>query len=205
MLKKTLIRAGIGFLIGVLIGNLIAILTGNSEAEGVTFASRKLLLMSGENAALAMLLQSFFSGIYGAVCFAGMSFYDSERLLSAAARLTRIHDALLPYLKKCAEENARCGLPVMRPLFMLAPEEDRAYDHRLYSYLLGPSLLVAPVVEPGAQTRRVWLPEGEWVHLWTGKSYGGGEHTVPAPIGQPPVFRRADCADADLFDKLAQE
>jgi L-lactate dehydrogenase len=124
--------------------------------------------------------------------------YDSERLLSAAARLTRIHDALLPYLKKCVEENARCGLPVMRPLFMLAPGEDRAYDHRLYSYLLGPSLLVAPVVEPGKDTRSVWLPEGEWVHLWTGKRYAGGEHTIPAPIGQPPVFRRADCADADI-------
>ena len=93
MLKKTLIRAGIGFLIGVLIGNLIAILTGNSEAEGVTFASRKLLLMSGGNTALAMLLQSFFSGIYGAVCFAGMSFYDSERLPLAAA--TALHCAFI--------------------------------------------------------------------------------------------------------------
>ena len=131
--------------------------------------------------------------------------YDSDRLLFAAARLTRIHDALLPYLKKCVEENARCGLPIMRPLFMIAPGENRAYDHRLYSYLLGSDLLVAPVVEPGKDTRSVWLPEGEWVHLWTGKRFEGGEHTVPAPIGQPPVFRRTDCAEADLFDKLVQE
>ena len=128
--------------------------------------------------------------------------YDSERLLSAAARLTRIHDALLPYLKRCVEENARTGLPVMRPLFFLAPEENRAWDHRLYSYLLGNDLLAAPVVEPGADSRTLWLPEGEWVHLWTGERYPGGEHTVPAPIGMPPVFRRADAADAELFDKL---
>ena len=128
--------------------------------------------------------------------------YDSERLLTAAARLTRIHDALLPYLRRCAAENAARGLPVMRPLFFEAPGEARAWDHRLYSYLLGQDLLIAPVVEPGTETRTHWLPEGEWVHLWTGRSYGGGEHTVPAPIGQPPVFRRARCADAALFDSL---
>ncbi|MBQ6927075.1 MAG: alpha-glucosidase [Oscillospiraceae bacterium] len=128
--------------------------------------------------------------------------YDSERLLAAAARLTRIHDALLPYLRRCAAENAARGLPVMRPLFFEAPGEARAWDHRLYSYLLGQDLLIAPVVEPGTETRTLWLPEGEWVHLWTGRSYGGGEHTVPAPIGQPPVFRRARCADAALFDSL---
>jgi alpha-glucosidase len=128
--------------------------------------------------------------------------YDSERLLSAAARLTGIHNALLPYLQRCASENAACGLPVMRPLFLEAPGEARAWDHRLYSYLLGHDLLVAPVVEPSADTRTLWLPEGEWVHLWTGKTYGAGEHTLPAPIGQPPVFRRAHCADAALFDSL---
>ena len=133
---------------------------------------------------------------------ANVQLYDSERLLSAAARLTGIHNALLPYLQRCASENAARGLPVMRPLFLEAPGEARAWDHRLYSYLLGHDLLVAPVVKPGADTRTLWLPEGEWVHLWTGKTYGAGEHTLPAPIGQPPVFRRAHCADAALFDSL---
>ena len=36
-----------------------------------------------------MILQSLFSGIYGAVCFAGMTFYDAERLPLAAA--TALH------------------------------------------------------------------------------------------------------------------
>lgn len=131
--------------------------------------------------------------------------YDSPELLQAAARLTRMHDGLLPYLKHCVRENSEKGLPVMRPLFLAAPEEDRAYDHRLYSYLLGSELLVAPVVEPGADTRKVWLPEGQWIHLWSGALYPGGEHQVPAPLGQPPVFRRADSPWAPLFDKLGEE
>lgn len=131
--------------------------------------------------------------------------YDSEKLIAAAARLTRIHDALLPYLRHCVEENTRRGLPVMRPLFLAAPDEPRAYDHRLYSYLLGEDVLVAPVVKPGEESRTVWLPEGNWIHLWSGKPYSGGETTVPAPIGQPPVFWRAESCWNQFFESAKQE
>ena len=93
MLAKTLKRAGIGFLIGIVVGDLIAILTGNSDTAGVTFASKKLLDMAGGNGAYAMLLQSLFSGLYGALCFAGMTLYEIERLPLAAA--TALHCALI--------------------------------------------------------------------------------------------------------------
>ena len=93
MLKKSLKAAGIGFLIGVIVGNVIAFLTGNSDTGGVTFASQRLLDMSGGNALVAMLLQSLFSGLYGAVCFAGMTFYEAERLPLAAA--TALHCATI--------------------------------------------------------------------------------------------------------------
>ena len=56
MLKKTLKAAGIGFLIGMVVGDLIAILTGNSDTGGITFASSQLLDMAGGNSAVAMLL-----------------------------------------------------------------------------------------------------------------------------------------------------
>lgn len=85
MLAKTLKRAGIGFLLGIVIGDLIALITGNSSTDGVTFASKQLLDMAGGNGVIAMLLQSLFSGLYGALCFAGMSLYKSERLPLAAA------------------------------------------------------------------------------------------------------------------------
>ena len=93
MLKKTLKMAGIGFLIGIVIGDLIALLTGNGDTEGITFASKQLLDMAGGNAVIAMLLQSLFSGLYGAVCFAGMMFYEAERLPLAAA--TALHCATI--------------------------------------------------------------------------------------------------------------
>ena len=93
MLAKTLKRAGIGFLIGIVIGDLIALITGNSSTDGVTFASKQLLDMAGGNGVTAMLLQSFFSGLYGALCFAGMSLYESDRLPLAAA--TALHCAVI--------------------------------------------------------------------------------------------------------------
>lgn len=96
MLKKTLKMAGIGFLIGMVIGNLIAFLTGNSDTGGVTFASSQLLDMAGGSGTTAMLLQSLFSGLYGAVCFAGMSFYEIERMPLALA--TALHCALIVLL-----------------------------------------------------------------------------------------------------------
>ena len=130
--------------------------------------------------------------------------YDTPELITAAARLTRIHDALLPYLKACVRENAERGLPVMRPLFLAAPDEARAYARENYSYLLGDELLVAPVVEPDADSRRCWLPEGEWIHLWTGERCSAGEHTVSAPLGRPPVFYRAGGRFAGLFRSLAE-
>ena len=129
--------------------------------------------------------------------------YDTPELLAFTARMTALHDALTPYLLYAARQNEQCGLPVMRPLFM-AQDCDEAWRTGHYSYLLGDELLVAPVVEPGAATRAVWLPEGEWIHLWTGAAHTGGWTEVPAPLGQPPVFRRKETSFAALLDALAQ-
>ena len=98
MLKKVLLRAGIGFLIGAVVGNLIAFLTGSSATDGVAFSSRQLLDMSGGSAVLAMMLQSLFSGSYGALCFAGMSLYDAERLPLAAATALHCGLIVLPFI-----------------------------------------------------------------------------------------------------------
>jgi cytosine/uracil/thiamine/allantoin permease len=93
MLTKIIKLACIGFLIGAVIGNLIAILTGTSGSGGITFASKQLLDMSGGSPVIAMILQSVFSGLYGALCFIGIAFYDIERLPLALA--TSAHCALI--------------------------------------------------------------------------------------------------------------
>ena len=127
--------------------------------------------------------------------------YDTPELLAFTARMTKLHDTLLPYLRHAARQNESAGLPVMRPLFF-AQDCETAWRTDLYSYLLGDDLLVAPVVEPGASSRKLWLPEGEWIHLWTGKACAGGDASVPAPLGQPPVFYRMTSSFGALFASL---
>ena len=131
--------------------------------------------------------------------------YSSDEIITKAARLSRLHTALLPYMKQCVRENAASGVPVMRPLFFDAPDDPRAWERDNYSYLLGEELLVAPVVRPGEEEREAYLPSDGWVHLWSGVEYGAGEVRVAAPMGFPPVFYRRSCAHEELFRTLAKE
>ena len=105
-------------------------------------------------------------------------------------RYARIHQALRPYLWQAAREAQATGLPLLRHLAIAYPDDRRAWTEE-QEYLLGTDLLVAPVIEFGARSRQVYLPAGEWVHWWTGAVYAGpGDVTVPAPLGQIPVFLR---------------
>jgi alpha-glucosidase len=97
---------------------------------------------------------------------------------------------ILPTLVSAFEVAAREGLPVCRPLWWLDPNLRRADD----VFLLGTDLLVAPVLEQGATSRRVPLPAnpGGWFprHV-DGPASTDGEVTVPAPLGTCPTFARA--------------
>lgn len=117
-------------------------------------------------------------------------FDASPAVLKHGAKFAKIHQALTPYLKQAVAENAATGVGVIRPLFFYYPET-RAYDEA-YEYMLGRDFLVAPVLEQGATVRKVYLPDDRWIHLETGKEYGGGDVTVDAPVGDIPVFIRKD-------------
>ena len=133
-------------------------------------------------------------------CF---QYYDDEDCMQRLARLTAVHTALRPLLKQLVEENARCGLPVQRPLFLHHEDDPRCYTEQ-FEYLLGPDVLVAPVWQEAQEARTVYLPEGEWIHLWSGGKFPKGEHTVPAPLGEPPVFYRTGSASAPLLARIRQ-
>lgn len=101
-----------------------------------------------------------------------------------------LHSSLLPYFATYAAEAHRTGVPIMRHLILQYPEDPHSATAE-YQYLLGDSILVAPVIEQGALTRRLYLPKGEWVNYWTGEHYSGGaDVTVPAPLEQIPILIR---------------
>ncbi|EFL30749.1 glycosyl hydrolase [Streptomyces viridochromogenes DSM 40736] len=98
---------------------------------------------------------------------------------------------LLPYFMTLAHLARRTGAPYVRPLWWSAPEE-RALRDCGDAFLLGDSLLVAPVLDPGADRRAVQLPRGRWYDTVTEQAYEGpAQVLVEAPLSRIPVFARA--------------
>ncbi|MCR5145472.1 MAG: alpha-glucosidase [Lachnospiraceae bacterium] len=114
---------------------------------------------------------------------------DDDEILQHLGKFSRIHESLSEYIQKLVKLQSDKGIPVMLPLFYYYDEE-AAYVEKS-EYLLGRDMLVAPVLKENATSRRVYLPDDRWIHIFTKEEYGGGCYEIDAPIGQPPVFVRA--------------
>ncbi|MDP1823574.1 MAG: glycoside hydrolase family 31 protein [Archangium sp.] len=114
---------------------------------------------------------------------------DAETL-AHYKRWAQFHIQLYPYLDAHSAEAEATGVPIVRALAMLAPGDDRGWTIS-DEYFLGGGLLVAPVIEEGAVSRSVYLPDGEWVS-WDGATRVTGpvDVVVPAAMGELPVFLR---------------
>jgi alpha-glucosidase/alpha-D-xyloside xylohydrolase len=98
---------------------------------------------------------------------------------------------LLPYLYSAVEVTHRTGLPLMRSLWLAYPEDARAALTE-DAYLWGDSLLVAPVLEPGARRRTTYLPAGLWWDFWTNATIEGGrEVTREVDLDTLPLYVKA--------------
>jgi alpha-glucosidase/alpha-D-xyloside xylohydrolase len=80
---------------------------------------------------------------------------------------------LLPYTYTVARECCDTGLPMIRSLWLHYPDDPTA-TARGDQFLWGRDVLVSPVVEKGATTRRMYLPKGEWFDYWTEERLQGG-------------------------------
>lgn len=98
---------------------------------------------------------------------------------------------LLPYLYSAVHEATRTGMPVMRGLWLHYPDDPEAVK-RGDEYLWGRDILVAPVVEQGATSRRLYLPRGRWFDFWTNEPLDGGREIDRAvDLETLPLFVRA--------------
>jgi alpha-D-xyloside xylohydrolase len=113
---------------------------------------------------------------------------DAQKILVS---FDKLRYRLMPYIYSLAWKTTSDGYTIMRPLVMDFRTDPRAQDVGS-QFLFGPALLVNPVTEPGATSRRLYLPEAPWYDFWTGAVQPGG-HFVdsPAPIERIPLFVRA--------------
>ena len=109
-----------------------------------------------------------------------------DELLPVFKDYARLRYKLLPYIYSMAHVAARTGMPIMRAMPLVAPD-DAESDQLLTQYMLGDALLV------GAFTTQIHLPAGTWIDYWTGDRYQGPANLdceIPENRGGP-LFVRA--------------
>lgn len=98
---------------------------------------------------------------------------------------------LLPYIYTHAFESYQTGMPIMRALVLDYQDDENVYNIG-DQYLFGKDMMICPVTTKGAQTRTVYLPEGNWIDYWTGKTYNGKQYiNVVCPLDTLPIFVKA--------------
>ncbi len=117
-------------------------------------------------------------------------------------RWASLHLRLFPYFDGASVQAETKGLPLMRALPLIAPEDAKGWTISDV-YGLGPSLLVAPIVEEGAVKRMVHFPPGKWVALEGAAVHEGpADVEVSAPMGEIPVFARAGSVVPLLAERI---
>ena len=110
---------------------------------------------------------------------------------------------LSPYLYSLMERAHETGLPIMEPMCSAFQEDVNCYEEGV-DFMLGDSLLVANVVEKGAVSRKVYLPEGETFYdFYTRAAYEGGRTVeLPVDLGSIPLFVRSGAIIPMAEDRL---
>jgi len=117
--------------------------------------------------------------------------------------LSHIRMNLRPTLIALGREAAETGIPLMRAMILEFPGDHRFRDEST-QYMLGPDLLVAPVLEAGATGRKIRFPAGLWHHLLQPLAFEGpAEFFVPIGLVDAPVFVRDGAVLNVQLDKNA--
>ncbi len=185
---------------GLISGGLSGFALNHSDAGGYTSVCQAGLGLCRSPELLMRWLEvnawtSFLRSHEGNQPEAQAQFYSSPELLDFFDRQARIYTAWRFLRRQLFAEAQEQGAPVVRHLFLHYPND--AVAAQIHDqFMLGADLIVAPVLEPGARSRKLYLPPGPWVHLWSGQVYGlyqkGSWVEVAAPVGQAPVFVRRE-------------
>ncbi len=119
---------------------------------------------------LAFGLLSSHSRLHGSGSYRVPWAYDEEAV-DVLRHFTRLKLSLMPYLAVAAHEAHTDGVPMMRPMVLEFPDDPTA-AHLDRQYLLGPDLLVAPVMSATGEVT-FYVPAGTWTHIVTGEQLTG--------------------------------
>lgn len=126
-----------------------------------------------------------------------------KRALEYYKYYAHIRMNILPYIYAEAKKCCQTGLPLMRALIFDYMDDENIYDIT-DQYLFGDNLLIAPIVEEGAENRNIYLPEGKWIDFFDGKEYKGKQYIdLEVPLNKIPVFvKKNSVIPLNLSDNL---
>jgi alpha-glucosidase len=117
---------------------------------------------------------------------------DGPEQLAIRRRFVDERYRLMPYLYALADQNARTGDPIMRPVFYDYPQAIHASCDQSMTFTLGRDLLIAPPPHmESPQSYDVCLPKGGWYDYWTGHKVAGATISETPKLDTLPVFIRA--------------
>ncbi|MFJ6217346.1 alpha-xylosidase [Streptomyces sp. NPDC092296] len=119
---------------------------------------------------LAFGLLSSHSRLHGSTSYR-VPWRFGEEAVAVARDFARLKNRLMPYLYGAAMEAAATGVPVMRPMVVEFPD-DPGCAQLDRQYMLGPDLLVAPVLDESGEVE-YYVPDGTWTHLLSGATVTG--------------------------------
>ncbi len=94
----------------------------------------------------------------------------------------------MPHIYSLFKEASDTGVPVMRPLLLEYPADPEVFNLS-DEFMIGDSVIIAPILHPDKNHRAVYLPKGTWINYWTGEEYSGQEyHLVKANLDTLPMF-----------------
>jgi alpha-D-xyloside xylohydrolase len=150
-------------------------------------------------------LMSSHSRLHGSSSYRVPWMFDDEAC-EVLRKFVKLKCRLMPYLYRQAVLSHEEGIPMMRPMFVEFPE-DRGCDTLDKQYMMGDSLLIAPVFKESGEVD-YYLPAGKWYNLLTGQFIEGGgwqkEHhdffTMPLLVRPNSILAMGVCDDRPDYD-----
>jgi alpha-glucosidase (family GH31 glycosyl hydrolase) len=116
---------------------------------------------------------------------------DNNAALTNYRFYARLHTQLFPFIYTYAQLSGTTGLPIIRPLVLLNPDDPATFAIK-DEYCFGNEFLVAPILAPNASRRQVYLPAGNWFDFFSNERHAGKQHITWTNNNQAqfPVFVR---------------
>lgn len=122
-----------------------------------------------------------------------------ERNTEILKELVLLRYRLQPYIKRYMIKASEQGDPVMRPMFFDYSEDENCYQLG-EQYMFGEDILFAPITNQGQKTKKVYLPDGQWILTKDSALYEGGQwYELEAEIHEFIAFVKADTDTINYF------